>query len=96
VLQTLTLPDAGSALAADPGGQWLAAGTSKGVVAVFDGEGKDDFQLSESAKLHDGLVTVLLFEPEELRFLSAGADNKLLSTHARGKLEPHHAGNLQQ
>ncbi|MBL8798710.1 MAG: HEAT repeat domain-containing protein [Planctomycetia bacterium] len=92
VLQALTLPDPGSALAADPGGQWLAAGTSKGVVAVFDGEGKDEFQLSESAKLHDGMVTVLLFEPEELRFLSAGADNKLLSTHARGKLEPEDKG----
>src|SRR5205085_1197172 len=34
----------------------------------------------------------LLFEREELRFFSAGADQKLLSTHARGKLEPEDKG----
>jgi ParB family chromosome partitioning protein len=92
VRQTLELPDPGACLAADPTGQWLVAGTGKGVVSVFDGEGKDEFVLSESAKLHEGAVTALLFEREELRFLSAGADNKLLSTHARGKLEPDDRG----
>jgi ParB family chromosome partitioning protein len=92
VLQTLDLPDAGTALAAEPGGQWLTAGTSQGHVAVFDGETPEPFQLSESAKLHDGGVSALLFEPEELRFFSAGADHKLLSTHARGKLEPEDKG----
>ena len=34
----------------------------------------------------------LLFEPDELRFFSAGADQKLLTTHARGKLEPEDKG----
>jgi HEAT repeat protein len=92
VRQTLELPEEGTCLAADPTGQWLAAGTAKGTVAVFDGEVKAEFVPSESAKLHDGAVTALLFEPEELRFLSAGADNKLLSTHARGKLEPEDRG----
>lgn len=92
VLQTLELPEAGTCLAADPTGQWLAAGTVRGTVTVFDGEGKSGFQAGESAALHEGAVTALLFEPEELRFFSAGADNKLLSTHARGKLEPEDRG----
>src|SRR5262249_30346696 len=50
------------------------------------------FLLSGSQRLHEGAVTALLFEREELRFLSAGADQKLLSTHARGKLEPEDRG----
>ena len=37
-------------------------------------------------------MTALLFEPEELRFFSAGADNKLLTTFARGSLEPEDKG----
>jgi ParB family chromosome partitioning protein len=92
VLQTLELPDAGTSLAADPTGQWLAAGTARGVVAVFDGEGKPELVLSESHKIHEGAVTALLFEQEELRFFSAGADQKLFSTHARGKLEAEERG----
>lgn len=92
VLQTLTLPDPGTALASDPTGQWLVAGTAKGTVAVFDTEDKPEFMAGESAKLHEGAVTALLFEREDLRFFSAGADQKLLSTHARGKLEPEDKG----
>jgi ParB family chromosome partitioning protein len=91
-LQTLELPEPGTCLAADPTGKWLAVGTAKGTVAVFDGEDKDEFLPAESERLHEGAVTALLFEPEELRFFSAGADNKLLSTHARGKLEPEDRG----
>ncbi len=92
VLQTLELPEPGTCLAADPSGRWLAAGTAKGTVAVFDAEEKPEFLPGESARLHEGAVTALLFEPDELRFLSAGADLKLLSTHARGKLEPEDKG----
>jgi ParB family chromosome partitioning protein len=92
VLQTLDLPDAGTSLAADATGQWLVAGTSRGTVTVFDGESKPQFLVSESERLHQGAVTALLFEQEELRFFSAGADQKLLSTHARGKLEPEDRG----
>jgi ParB family chromosome partitioning protein len=92
VLQTLEVPEAGACLAADPTGQWLVAGTAKGTVAVYDCEDKPEFLPGESARLHEGAVTALLFEPEELRFLSAGADQKLLSTHARGKLEPEDKG----
>lgn len=100
VVQTLELPDHGTALASDPTGQWLVAGTQKGHVAVFscehDGDETDDeqheFAPSESDKLHDGAVTALSFEPEELRFLSAGTDGKLLLVHARGTLEPEDRG----
>ncbi len=92
VLQTLPLPERGTALAADRSGQWLAAGTEKGTVAVFDGQDRDAFEAAESGKLHDGAVTALLFELEELRFFSAGADHKLLTTHARGRLEPEDKG----
>ena len=91
-LQALALTGKGTAIAADPGGEWLAVGTSQGQVSVYECEGKDAFQISETGKLHEGAVTAILFEPEELRFLSAGADQKLLLTHARGKLEPEDRG----
>jgi ParB family chromosome partitioning protein len=94
VLQTLELPpnDEGTVIASDPTGQWLVAGTDNGNVVVFECEDKPEFALSAVAKLHEGSVSALLFEQEELRFLSAGADQKLLSTHARGKLEPEDRG----
>lgn|GEM_PF-1062589 len=86
-LQTLELADDGTCLSADKSKNWLAVGTAKGTVAVFECEGKDDFEPAESGKLHDGAVTCVAFEPEDLRFFSAGADNKFLSTFARGSLE---------
>lgn len=92
VLQTLELPEPGSALAVDPTGKWLAVGTAKGTVSVFDAEGKPEFLLSASERLHEGVVSALLFETDELRFFSAGGDQKLLSTHARGRLEPEDKG----
>lgn len=92
-LQKLALPESVSSLASDPTGQWLAAGTVKGTVAVFECEtSPDEYRPSDSAPLHDGAVTALLFEKDELRFFSAGADQKLLSTHARGKLEAEDRG----
>ncbi|MEO7327931.1 MAG: HEAT repeat domain-containing protein, partial [Minicystis sp.] len=87
-LQRLPLAEAGTALASDAAGVWLAAGTSRGVLAVFDCEEKKDFLAAESKKIHDGAVSALLFDPDELRVYSAGSDNKLLLTHARGELEP--------
>lgn len=92
VLQSLELPETGTKITADPTGEWLVAGTSKGLVFVFECEDKPEFLLSESDKLHESAVTALLFEPEELRFFSAGADQKLLLTHARGTLEPEDRG----
>ena len=92
VLQELDLAAPATALASDPGGQWIAVGVSDGNVSVFECEDKDKFQISETEKLHNGAVSSLLFEPEELRFFSAGADQKLLLTHARGRLEPEDRG----
>lgn len=92
VLQSLELPENGTQIAADPSGEWLVAGTSKGMIFVFECEDKPEFLLSESDKLHEAAVTAILFEPEELRFFSAGSDQKLLLTHARGALEPEDRG----
>jgi ParB family chromosome partitioning protein len=92
ILQTLELPETVTWLAADPTGQWLAVGTAKGTVSVFECETESEFRLSDSAPLHEAAVTALLFEKDELRFLSAGADQKLLSTHARGRLEAEDRG----
>lgn len=91
-LQTLDLPEEGTALAADPEGLWLVAGTKAGTLAVFDCEDKKEFMAAESAKPHNGAVTALLFEPEELRVLSIATDNQLLLTHVRGALEPEDRG----
>ncbi|MGB7344430.1 MAG: HEAT repeat domain-containing protein [Pirellulaceae bacterium] len=92
ILQTIELPDRGTSLAADPTGDWIAIGMHDGTIAVFDREEKDAFLLSESEKIHNGAVTALLFETDELRFFSAGADKKLFSTHARGRLEAEDRG----
>jgi ParB family chromosome partitioning protein len=92
VKQTLELPDEGTCLGFDRSGAWLAAGTVKGTVAVFDGQDKEEFEPAEAAKLHEGAVTVVQFEQDELRFFSAGADNKLYTTFARGSLEPEDKG----
>ncbi len=91
-VQTLALDEPGMCLAADPTGEWLVAGGAKGTVWVYTCEEKEEFTLSESDRLHEGAVTTLLFEPSELRFYSAGLDQKLLLTHARGKLEPEDRG----
>ncbi len=90
--QVLALSEDGSALAHDPSGNWLAVGTARGNVSIFESEGKSDFTLSDTQQLHEGPVTALLFENDELRFFSAGADQKLLHTHARGRLEPEDKG----
>lgn len=92
-LQCFALEDQhGVCIASSPDGNWLAVGASKGLVAVYECEGRPEFAESAAAKLHDGAVTALLFEPEELRFFSAGADQKLLLTHARGELQPEDRG----
>ena len=90
--QSFTLPEPGSAVAVDPGGQWIAVGTVRGTVAVYDREEREQFEAGDATKLHQGAVTALCFEPDELRLLSAGIDGKLLSTHIRGKLEPEDRG----
>lgn len=86
--QRLTLPEEGSAIAADASGKWLAAGTTRGTLAVFDCEDRAEFVGGESKKIHEGSVGALLFDPDELRVYSTGSDGKLLLTHVRGALEP--------
>jgi ParB family chromosome partitioning protein len=86
--QRLALPEEGTALAADASGRWLVAGTARGEIAVFDAEDKADFVAGESKKLHEGAVSALLFDPDELRVYSTGSDNRLVLTHVRGALEP--------
>ena len=90
--QTIELDSAATAIASNPDGNWLAAGTSDGQVAVCQAEESEEFELSESAQLHEGAVRSPVFEPEELRFFSCGDDHKLLLTHARGRLEPEDRG----
>ena len=92
VTQTLPLPETGTCVGTDKTGAWLAVGCEKGHVAVFDGQEKAEFEPAESEKIHDGTVTAILFEAEELRFFGTGTDHKLFSTHARGKLEPEDKG----
>lgn len=86
--QRLPLPDDGSAIAADASGKWIAAGTARGTLAVFDCEDKPSFLAGESKKIHEGAVGALIFDPDELRVYSTGSDGRLLLTHVRGALEP--------
>ncbi|WP_165247641.1 HEAT repeat domain-containing protein [Paludisphaera soli] len=90
--QSIDLPEPGSAVASDPAGRWMAVGTSGGLVSIFESETSPEFVAGDSARLHEGEVTAILFEREDLRFFSAGADRKLLTTHARGRLEPEDKG----
>jgi ParB family chromosome partitioning protein len=91
-LQRLPLNEFGTAIASDPSGVWLVVGGDRGALSVFDCEDKDKFFAAESKKLHEGAITGLLFEPEELRVMSVGADNRLLLTHVRGQLEAEDRG----
>ncbi len=88
VLQRLTLPEPGTAIASDPSGAWLAVGCARGTLAIFDGETKLELVAAEHKQIHEGPVTTLLFERDELRVLSGGSDAKIYLTHVRGVLEP--------
>jgi ParB family chromosome partitioning protein len=92
LLQTLEIGETVTVLASNPSGQWLAVGTTTGTITVFTGEKTPDLVKSASEAIHQGAVTAILFEPHELRFFSAGADNKLFTTHARGVLDPEDRG----
>ncbi|MBA3546581.1 MAG: HEAT repeat domain-containing protein, partial [Nannocystis sp.] len=91
-LQRLPLNEFGTAITSDPSGVWLVVGGDRGSLSVFDCEDKDKFFAAESKKLHEGAITGLLFEPEELRVMSVGGDNRLLLTHVRGQLEAEDRG----
>ncbi len=92
VVQTLELSSDVTKLASDPSGVWLVIGTQSGEVTVYQSEQREDYAFSDARRIHNGPVTALLTEPDELRFLSAGGDRKLYTTHARGTLEPEDKG----
>ena len=54
LIQSIELEEDASAIAANPDGNWLAVGTTKGIVNVYQCEDQDEFVLSESSQLHDG------------------------------------------
>lgn len=87
IIQVLDLDQMATVMACSPDGTWLSIGFANGEVAVYQ---LLDQQLAFSAKgqLHQGAVTALCFENNELRFYSGGADKQLLSTHAQGELQP--------
>jgi ParB family chromosome partitioning protein len=85
--ETVELPAVITALSADPTGTTLVVGCKDGTVAVFTlADGK--LVAGDSGRIHHGEVTVFAWEPDEPRFWSAGTDNRLLVTDARGVLEP--------
>ncbi len=88
--QRLPLGDAGTAIATDASGAWIAAGSANGELTVFEtaDKTKGTFARGSSKKIHEGQISALIFDPDEPRVYSAGADNRVLSTHVRGELEP--------
>ncbi|MDC0717764.1 HEAT repeat domain-containing protein [Nannocystis bainbridge] len=86
-LQRIELSEFATAIASDPSGTWLVVGSDRGTLSVFDCENKEAFYAGESKKLHEGAITALCFEPDELRVMSAAVDHKLLLTHVRGDLD---------
>lgn len=92
LVQSIALDERVTVMTADASGEWLVIGTERGLVMVYEREDKQDFAFSSQSKLHEGEVTVLLFEKDELRVLSSGSDHKLLVTHVRGELDPEDRG----
>ncbi|HFE45044.1 MAG TPA: hypothetical protein ENJ18_06045, partial [Nannocystis exedens] len=88
LVQRLPLPEPGTSIASDPSGAWLAVGCARGTLAIFDGETQLELVATEHKQIHEGAVTTLLFERDELRVLSGGSDAKIYLTHVRGVLEP--------
>ncbi|MGB1256015.1 MAG: HEAT repeat domain-containing protein [Thiolinea sp.] len=88
LIQQINLSDNhGTVIATDPGGQWLALGKQNGEIAAYQLD-NGELQFSAKAQIHQGRVSAIAFEHNELRFYSAGADKKLYNTHAQGELQP--------
>jgi ParB family transcriptional regulator, chromosome partitioning protein len=92
VVQTLELPERATCMVADASGEWLVVGTDRGVLCVFEREDKAEFASSAQSRLHEGAISSLMLDPDELRVYSTGPDLKLLVTHVRGALEPEDRG----
>jgi ParB family chromosome partitioning protein len=91
-IQEFELSSEVTALSSDPTRKWLAVGTDDGGISVFQAETQEEFTLSESQQIHNGTVTTIIFDQNDLRFYSTGTDLELYSTYARGKLEPENRG----
>lgn len=90
IKQSFQCPTEMRSLAVSPNGEWLAAGSMSGTMSIFHCEKQPEgmFVAGDSGQVHQGAVTSILFEPDDLRVLSAGADNKIYQTHVRGRLDP--------
>ncbi|MEY2864320.1 MAG: hypothetical protein RLY58_2027, partial [Pseudomonadota bacterium] len=86
LLHTQRLNQRATVMAASQDGQWLAVGNDQGDISTYQPIA-GQLQQSASATIHQGAVTALVFEPHQQRFFSAGADQKLYSTHAQGELQ---------
>lgn len=77
-----------TSLAVSADGEWLVIGDNDGFVSSFYTNAEcTELTFSSQEPLHEGAVTSLCFEPIAQQFFSAGADKKLLRTHAQGKLQ---------
>ncbi|BBM84584.1 HEAT repeat domain-containing protein [Candidatus Uabimicrobium amorphum] len=88
ILSQINLEQKSSHLVASPDGKWLVVGNSVGELTVFTREDSTDFEFSSIKKIHNGAISALVFDPDELRVISSGNDYKLFMTHVRGELEP--------
>lgn len=88
--QSFALPTEMRSLAVNPNGEWLAVGSASGTMSIFHCEKQEnqEFIAGDSAQVHQSAITSILFEPDDLRVLSAGLDNKIFQTHVRGRLDP--------
>ncbi|MFT5129399.1 MAG: hypothetical protein ACI8W8_003021 [Rhodothermales bacterium] len=85
--QTIALPEAATAVAANRAATWIAIGTKSGRLLSFSREESDSFEPGESAQVHQAAITRLLFDPEQFVVLSTALDKQLMMTHLRGELE---------
>ena len=88
IIQNFQYDEINSKVASSPDGLWFAVANSKGLIRVYRFDDKtQEYLFSAEAMIHEGPITALQFEANELRFYSAGKDKKLYRTHAQGKLE---------
>lgn len=88
ILAQIDLEQKSSHLVTSPDGKWLVVGNAAGELTVFSREDSDNFVFSSIKKIHNGAISTLVFDRDELRVLSSGNDYKLFMTHIRGELEP--------
>ncbi len=78
-------------VASDPSGKFVATGTSRGHIAVFQLEDGEWIEGTRE-RLHDGEVTAMMFSPDELRLYTTGLDCRLLISYVRGSVDTEDRG----